>query len=204
LRLTRKGVTTLSKLRLWTLKEYSLWESLNRHGVLYVNPELADQDYIEAYDWMRQQMKLRLKHYEGHYPWWAYHRPKPDLRKRFAGTFLPGTRCVRLELEIDEDRVLLSNRSAWEYILMNNSYIELTDEEDKAWRDDLKQHGLKPWASSLPEPLKSRREDTWQRIFELDLLQGTGYWMDDVQGVFEELRLSDVVKVTEYIARNRN
>src|SRR5688572_14841583 len=102
----RVGTPWPGTLRLWTFHEPSVWERLQQNGHLFI--DLAYQDdpdfilaFLPQYDWMREQMVQRLPTYEGHYPWWAWFRPKPDLRRWGWRLFQPGTPSVRLELALE-------------------------------------------------------------------------------------------------------
>jgi hypothetical protein len=159
------------------------------------------QDFLPLYDWMREQMAGRLAGYQGHYPWWAWSRPKPDLRRWYSRCYPTGTPCVRLELAIPRERVLLSNESTW-IVVLNRWYLALTGTEDEQWEAELAAQNLDPLASSLPEPWHSRRLASWERIFDLEALAAGGSWSTDrVQATFERLELADVVEVTEFTTR---
>ncbi|MBW3622758.1 MAG: DUF3841 domain-containing protein, partial [Armatimonadetes bacterium] len=89
--------------RVWTLQDWPVWEALQREGHLYVDPELMSEEMSDCrgcYEWMRDQMHRKLLRYEGHYPWWAYHGEKPDLRQNHGSSWRCeyGSRHVRLEL----------------------------------------------------------------------------------------------------------
>ncbi len=103
---------------LWTLKPLAVWERLSRHGELPVDPALVERldDYREAYDWMREQMALRLPRCDGYYPWWAYNY-KPDLRLQRFHYGEKGERWARIELAIPKEEVLLSAYGDWHFVL---------------------------------------------------------------------------------------
>jgi len=163
---------------------------------------------ITAYDYMREQMAQRLRGYEGHYPWWARLRPKPDLRGRFPhGCFLPGTPAVRLELALPPDRVLLSNEHAWwcvpSGVAVWTSETEWEEPDfaspaaEEAALKEQRRQGEREWP--LPEAWHYRIVPSWQRIFDLEATRAE--WQDAVQATFERLEWSDVVAVTEFTAR---
>ena len=135
-----------------------LFDTLQREHTLYVDPTLVT-DFLPAYEWMRAQMAERIPGYQGHYPWWAWrqaseHRDKPDLRARarYSRYFAPGTPSVRLELEISDAEVLVSDFDEWHSVL-NHSPLAYSEEE---W--DHLEH--------LPEPQRTRAyKRTWPRMF---------------------------------------
>jgi hypothetical protein len=106
-----------------------------------------------------------------------------------------------LELEIPDDRVLLSAYGAWFWVL-NRWYLPYaTDEEGyererEAWDEELTSNGLDPYKQP-PEPWRSRMVESWQRIFDVDDLRET----NTIQACFEQLNLDDVVESKEFIPR---
>ena len=144
-------------------------------------------------------MRRRLPGYGGHYPWWAYDY-KLDLRS-YRG-FSP-ERCVRLELAMPAERVLLSAYGAWHYVLSHWYLLQAVEEgeyerEDAAWEEELTRHGLGPPRDGpLPEPWFFRMTASWERIFDVDDLRDT----NTIQACFECLRVEDVVKVTTFTSR---
>lgn len=183
----------MTKLQIWTLQPLPVWERLQKEDVLYTDISLSPNAYIfDSYEWMRQQMSSRLPRYEWHYPWWGYHRPKPDLRKfRFSpqesGVKLSETKSyVRLELSLEEKDVLLHDRSAWDTSLIPGPIV-YDEVEEKVY-----------WALSDSEQ-EAFIVSTRERIFDVEgLRKGTFYSEDQTEAVFEALRLADVVQVREY------
>lgn len=186
-------------MRVWMIAEATLYARLKAERLLYVDPALADEDFADAYAWMRRQMALRLPHYEGHWPWWAWARPpcghaRPDLRERqlYHNGWPMGTACMRLELDVPDTDVLLSDFDMWHAVL-NISPLVSSDEEWDA-------------IEALPEPeQRSVKEATWPRLFALDeppnpFWDGTDR-QRTVQACFETLRLADVRDVTMFRAR---
>jgi len=202
----RVGKPRPGTLRLWSIQPLTTWEQLRRHQSLYVDLDKIDDpdfilNYLWMYDWMREQMAQRLPHYGGHYPWWAYFRPKPDLRRRAWDMGPLGTRYVRLQLAIGAERVLLSNLEAWFSGIGIDWYVQTDEADGEAWDAEWERHGLALYEDSLPEPWQSRKTTSWERIFDVDALAGGGWWEDQVQATFERLDLADVIAVTEFTAR---
>ncbi len=153
-----------------------------------------EQSWAPAYRWMARAMRHRLgapdsRHQMPIWVWCQWRgaaRPKPDLRAR--GHLPPGTPGVRLELELDESRLLRSDFELWHYVL-NGWYLpgSLADELEFDARPD-----------------RRRIEPSWQRIFDLE-------WRDrrytgtrsekSIQGVTWELRPGDVRSATCFVAR---
>ena len=186
-------------MRVWMIAEATLYTRLRTERILYVDPALADEDFGDAYAWMRGQMARRLPHYAGHWPWWAWVHPpcghvRPDLRERqlYHNGWPVGTPCMRLELDVPDAELLPSDFDMWHAVL-NYSPLVSTDEEWDA-------------IEALPEPeQRSVKEATWPRLFALDeppdpFWDGTDR-QRTVQACFETLRLADVRGVTVFRAR---
>ena len=170
----------------------------------------------ESYDWMRIQMEKRTSKYQGHYPWWGWKiyyldHPEPDLRNerhRWNQDF------YRIELNIADNKVLLSDLNGWCCGPMNGRFLPFTEEEDQdfdaRWKKStganlislkdlrylLEQGKPSPIKDPDPELLKEI-EDSWERCFDLEAMKhntycGGGY----VQACFEVLRLDEVKKIT--------
>ncbi|MCK4355575.1 DUF3841 domain-containing protein, partial [Candidatus Bipolaricaulota bacterium] len=69
-----------SPLRVWTIQPAEVLARLTAARVLYADPACVPKEFHHAYIWMCAQMRQRLPHYGGHYPWWGWHTPRPDLR----------------------------------------------------------------------------------------------------------------------------
>src|SRR5690242_12200595 len=149
-------------MRVWMIAEATLYTRLSENQVLYVDPALTDEDFGDAYVWMRGQMALHNPHYGGHWPWWAWVRPpcghaRPDLRERqlYHNGWPTGTPCMRLELDVPDVEVLPSDFDMWHAVL-NNSPLVSSDEEWDA-------------IEALPEPERqAAKEAAWPRLFALD------------------------------------
>ena len=136
-------------MKMWTIQPVSVINDINEKGVFRCIPELApdiaDGSYVRPYNWLVKQMKKEIGDSpEGvQYPIWAWflvdkHNKKPDMR-------LAGFRCyspsVLIELEIPDDRVLLTDFDMWHCVLNNGpmynaNYDAKTEEEFDRISDD--------------------------------------------------------------------
>ncbi len=202
----------------WTIQPDHVWEMLQRDGILY-GPETVDEQIFwrTAYDWMVEQMERRLgpRPKPGAYPLWAWYqwdgaaRRKPDLR---SALHVPGkTKAVRIEFEIAEEQILLSDFQAW-HAPLNYAYFALNEAEDEAFEAELAQHGLS-WEPGilLPDPTyHARILKSWEHIFDIDGIDPDRYWTSptkaekDIQGTFWSLSLTQVRKVTPFIGRSKS
>lgn len=60
-----------SSLRVWTIQRVEVLAQLTTARVLYAAPACVPKESLRAYIWMCAQMRQRLPHYDGHYPWWG-------------------------------------------------------------------------------------------------------------------------------------
>jgi len=197
---------------LWSIQSIDAWKILQTSGTLCCDARLSDKDFAEAYEWMAEQMCKRLQVRRPAYgvlPLWAWYqwdgeqRRKPDLR---SGGHLPrGERGVRIEFEIDDNLVLLSDFELWHYVL-NYWYLPASVAEDEAFSAKLTERGMSFYKTKpLPEPTfdKAIRE-SWERIFNLD-------WAEEdlaapraeksIQATYWELSLERVKRVDEFVAK---
>ena len=105
---------------LWTIQTKETWAHAEESGVLECTDIDADKgvdsEFRPAYDWMVGQLEQRVKNYPcNKYPIWAWHHPKPDLRR--SGHLPRGTSGVRVEFLVSSDRVLLSDFEAGHGVL---------------------------------------------------------------------------------------
>jgi hypothetical protein len=181
-------------MRAWTIQSPAVLAALQSGRVWRAGERRDTGQWRVAYRWMAREMSARLGEpaAPGQMPVWIWCRwrgtaqPKPDLR---SARHLPrGTPGVRIELELDDRRVLQSDFELWHYVL-NGWHLP-------ASLDDERGFDAAPAAASIPP--------SWQRIFDLD-------WNDPryvapesnrpVQGVVWELRPGDVRRATGFIAR---
>ncbi len=169
-----------SRITLWTLQSISDWNILQKFGVL----QRYSVHLPDSYKWMMEQMTLRIPHYTGRAPVWAWYQPKPDLRF-WSWRVQSDEQFVRIEFRVERSNVLLSNFDVWHAIL-NGWYLPLTKEEDN---------------ESLKRSQEEMRE-SWNRIFDLELLENNPCFVGEgpqcIQAVLEEVTLEQVVKVTIY------
>jgi len=190
-----------SPIRVWTIQPVGVLVQLREDRVLHTDPGRIPKEFHHAYDWMRAQMGQRLAYYDGHYPWWGWHTPRPDLRQ---SAHLPhATQGVRLQLQIDPTEVLLSDFDAWHSVL-NRGYLALNVQEDEAWYQRFEAAILNQWPWPPPEPWYSGILTSWERVFDLEALATSEYWQSGpryIQATFETLRLANVRQATRFVAR---
>lgn len=192
------------------------YQTLLRDKVLRGDGRFSERLFREHYKWMRAQFKERVPTYRGGTLLWAWYSPFPDLRRSEHRGKDGG---VRLKLEVDPSRVLLSDFDGWHHVL-NRMYLpsSVADYEayEKRWDDYEilargRASGLKPfeYARIVDEEFRAEIESSWVRCFDLPLMRSLftdpRYGADEkphyVQAVFEEIRLGDVRKVRVFDPR---
>ncbi len=198
-------------MRLWTIQTIEAWNALQRTGVLHADPSLIEDYRLPAYNWLATRMHERIGKppTDCSYPIWAWYqwqghnKRRPDLR---STAHLPkGSHGIRIEIEVDEKNVLLSDFELWHYVL-NYWYLPISERAGESFKTELAKAGL-CFHRTTPLPdlnYHKQIEESWSRIFDLD-------WSADaissrredktIQGVFWELNIEQVQNVKEFIAR---
>lgn len=151
-------------MRLWTLQPVEYYDSCK--GIIKPDPthmELLNSDWEMKfqYDWMCDQMRKRLPYYNGGYPVWFY-TEKPDMRHSHWGP--RGSREVRLECEVPDELVLISDHDLWHFP-MNWGYIPTSEEDDDEF-DRLEQEIMGPIAGRELPNGKVRWIPRWDLTLE--------------------------------------
>lgn len=182
-------------MRFWSIQTAEMVELLNREGSLVGRPSFDFQQEQVAYCWMAEQMRARGILCE--FPiwcWFAYDGKAghpPDLRCR--GHLPRGTRGVRLTLEIDPHRTLLSQFEMWCGV-MDGHYIAATLHE-------LRANAQSQSRAALSDESIRR---SWERIFDLTC-GSPGAWGSLktrwIQACIDRIDLEDVVNQRAFVAR---
>lgn len=191
-------------MRVWTIQPIEVFEILQRDDIFHCE-ESKIYDFWDiwkkSYNWMSDHLNKKDKRPENvQYPIWCWYiwngkNKKPDLRT--SGFGYAGKTLVCIELEIPDDKILVSDFDAWHYVL-NNWYLDnsTTEEEFDAIREEFDK--LKP------EEQDKLKQESWEKIFDITQYdtgwRRNGYW---VQGVFWELKIGNVKKFQYFKSRGR-
>lgn len=193
-------------MRLWTIQPVEVWDILHTTGVFRCDPKKADfinDDTIsfrESYEWLVAYMKLRIGEPPDGvaYPIWAWHtrdwkHKKPDLRHR--GFNEPGTECVCIEFEINDDQVLLSDFDGWHFVL-GNCYYDQSGSKEESDR-------LDKWLDSISiEAREQEIKKSWEQIFNITPVISDWCSVGEyIQATLWELRIEEVKRVQFFRAR---
>ena len=194
-------------MKLWTIQTDSVWKQLLKVGTISGSAKYVDPTWLNAYKWLIQQMELTIgkknemffKNAEV-FPIWAWYQwadekhKKPDLRS--PGHLNRAEKGVRIECEIPDSDVLLSDFHLWHYVL-NYWYLNLNEQEAEAFERDLAKQNLSFYTMKPLPNLNFHHQivESWQQIFTIT----TDSTM--IQATFWELPLSAVKNVKPFKAK---
>ncbi len=191
-------------MRLSIILTNGAYQKLTERGYLNGYARKAWRHHLPAYRWMADQMRERICPPPGRskYPLWAWKqwfgRDKPDLRS--SGHLPPGTKGHRLEIDVPDSDVLLSDFGLWS-IVLNRGFLSYTEKEYDAFHRQLEKaghSGLWPF----PEPHHTRTVESWQRVFDIHR-QPSDWWGagESIQATFWRLNIDQVKKAQAFTAR---
>ncbi|MFO1207343.1 MAG: DUF3841 domain-containing protein [Burkholderiales bacterium] len=181
-------------MRAWTIQSPEVFAALQAGRVWRARERQVPRDWLASYRWMADQMREGLgpPTAPSQMPVWLWctwrgrSRPKPDLRA--TGHLPRGTRGVRIELNLDEARVLRSDFELWHYV-MNGWYLPRSAQDERDFER---------------RPDGDRIAASWRRIFDMaweDRRYVSSRGRRAIQGVCWELRPADVTAATPFVAR---
>lgn len=175
-------------------------EMLEKDGVYRTDANLIKESYfLPSYDWLSKYLEEKDAKPNGvSYPIWAWYRrdgkeKKPDLRS--SGYETSGVKCVCIELEIPDEKVLLSDFDLWNYVL-NNWWLDDSKSEEEYDK-------LYEWFDVLPYEERERmKRESWKKIFDITPERSDWYCKGEyVQAIFWELKREYVKKIQYFTAR---
>lgn len=148
------------------------------------------------------------------YPIWAWYRwegkrKRMDMRK--SGHAQRGEKVVQLTIEVEDEKVLLSDFDLFHYILRYD-YLPLNEKDGERFDKEYEKTGYE-WKdpadfriqTNTMKNLRSKIIRSWERIFLLDKEDnGFIYGLNSkksIQATFWELKLDQVVKAEVFIAK---
>lgn len=204
-------------MRLWTIQDARGYNRLKENKLFSGNTEYVDDNFRTSYNWMINQMKNRLKGSREDltvYPVWAWYqwnginKRKPDLR--YGAHLQRGKKGYRIEFEIEDNKVLLSDFDLFHYVI-NYWYLPKNEEDAKSFEVEMKKNQIDLLDlqgfnkhSEIIDDLRVKIEKSWDLIFDLS-------WYDrdinlpkdkkSIQATCWELRWEQIIDVKEFIAR---
>ncbi|GAB1855973.1 DUF3841 domain-containing protein [Flavobacteriaceae bacterium MHTCC 0001] len=196
------------KTKLWTIQNERGWDELQVKGILIPKSEFIEPYFIKGYNWMKKQMTERIgkPRHKSQYPIWAWYqhfsinKRKPDLR--LSGHLPPGTKGYRIEFEKDEKDILLSEFGLWHSVLYE-CYLPFDIKDYEAFEEKI-EHIEHIDFEDYPQNIKTEIEKSWNKIFDMEFGSPEitlPFNEKKIQATLWELRLSDIKKVDEFIAK---
>lgn len=159
-------------MRFYSIQKSECWELAKKVGYLEGSQEYSM--FPKEYIWIIGQMKKRLNDYNGEYPVWLW-PARPDLR--CSGYVTKGEKAVLLEINIPEEKVLFSDFQAW-HVVLNDCALDAFE----------------------GEPIT--KEESWERIFDLDFLRNHQDWRSiDLQATTGRVLLENIKLIKEFIGK---
>ena len=190
---------------LWTIQPDKVYELIQREGVYRCDiTKSGMEDFLDPqYNWLVEQMKKRIgPPPEGvTYPVWAWQRwrvtkKRPDLRAIRWYWGQKGDKFYRIEVEVPDSEVLLSDFESWAGIILNNGLLSYTEQENNE---------LEAIYDSLPPEEKNEfRYKNWECVFDVAFFNnGWTSRGDTTQATFWELRRENIRQVTPFITEGK-
>lgn len=183
-------------MQLWTIQTEGWFEDLKSNHKKCASYTRVWHDFRPHYKWMAQQMAYRIGTNPVQCPTFAWYKffeahRRPDLR--WNGHLPRGTPGVRVELEVDETQVLLSQFEMWHAVL-NQHYLAENAKDDQEHEELL----------NAGRFTGKMMENSWNRIFDLKF----GDWQSwgkrserAIQSCIESVSVEQIRKVDHFIAR---
>lgn len=188
-------------MRVFTVQPLEVLNIIEHKGYFICTKDRSEnyKDFYDAYNWLVQEM-IKRKIYpveKNTLPCWCWYLydGKNKLDLRHSGLGIPKEKLICLELEIPENKILLSDYGAWHYVLNNTWYDDSTNEKefDK----------LHDWYDKLPYSKQNElRVKSWQKIFDIQKVRTE--WSDNgyyVQGTFWVITKDMIVNKRIFRAR---
>jgi len=208
-------------LRLWTIQEIPFWNRLKGGRRIRASRRLVERgtggllEAMPAYDWLANRMGSMIgdRPSSTALPLWAWQqysgaaRARPDLRS--SGHLSRGTKGVRIEFEIDDGAVVLSDFEMWHFVL-HGSYIADNEKECDAFDASVakKWRWSGYWDDKMPARHRRRIKASWEKIFDIDRVWEDEAWLGPsgrdnaaIQATFWLIDIGMVRRVDEFTAR---
>jgi len=135
-----------------------------------------DYGLIPQYNWMREQMKRRLSHYNWNYPIWVWLNEE-DVDMTQAEYLL--------HAYVPKERVLYSLLEGWNHVIGNMYYCRTEEESEKFDRleiDECERQRIK--------------EKSWEKIFDNSEFISNEWLVDiRIQGCIEYIYMDEIIDI---------
>lgn len=176
--------------RVWTILSLEDWNRAKKAKVIQGNPAtVSDPRLGPAFAWLQDEMQKRLgDEYKGGRPVISWLSPKPDLNQP---TYLPpGTRAVCVECLVPKYRTIVFSKDGWAMV-KSQWYVPLNEADGESFENSIA--NLVRFEDYQADT-QQRIIDSWQRIFDLEVIRQGGYFDGRlIYAAAEEISMSEVV-----------
>lgn len=164
--------TNNNKIRLWTRQHENVINELKENGIYRVKKEYIQEKmdtisdyYLNLYDWYVSHAEKIVPRPEGvSYPIWF--STSSDLMLQ------PIENTVILELEVDREKVIITDTNKWGYVV-NYFYLPIDKEDEQRHNEELRKYGIGDESALIMSHkgnfyplLKNKIIRSWERLFE--------------------------------------
>ena len=199
-------------MKLFTFQPLFVWESLKELGYFHPFHLFEQHDFLQdefnehwgfkqSYIWLREKMLEKGIHYDinhshliwAWYQWNGTKQPKPDKRYASVFNYFENTPYVMLELNVEPERVCLTDYDAWHFVL--NYWLLSHESEINSFEKQFNYYREKPLKDTLGHQTIL---NSWNTIFDLnkspEILEYSKE-QQQIQATFFELFYTDIEKV---------
>lgn len=180
-------------MRLWTIQDEAVYNTIITEGKYRCDGSksvhLESDKFKKAYAWLVKKMEEKLGQIPDgiEYPVWAW-AFKPDLRK--SCWCASGKKCVRIEFEIDEKDIFITDYGNWHCALNDFPFFDIEDDDEweKVYREFCLLRG---------DDYTKALEKSWEGFIYSEIPSNE----HRAQITFWELKKEQIKKVHHFISR---
>lgn len=171
----------------YTIQSLEAWNEAQKVGYLVGKEKHIEEYFIMPYKWLMEQMLKVLPEYNGEYPVWVW----PDKDSLYLPDIFDGEYVI-LEVELPEDRVMITNYDAW-HIPLNRGYFTRDDGEelDNFYEQE---------KDMTEEEITQTKVKTWDLMLDNKLMTELGFG-DEMQGTTGTIKVENI-RVIKYIVNH--
>lgn len=193
-------------MRIWTFQDLDVYDILQHTGIYRPVKDKCDErnhypQFEHAYQWITEQMIHKVKPPNNDpAPIFGWYKQNGELG--ITNLKLPMNQyqqdMMLLELDIPDNKLVLSDYALWFDVLNNVSCIPAKSERESKIRTLLHYRGV---YDISPKQYQARKEKSWKNIFcDKDPEQVDTSWRKygfDIQATFWEIKSSMIVNATK-------
>jgi Domain of unknown function (DUF3841) len=193
---------------IWSIHPLEFFQKLEKNKVIFPNKKKLSysNEFLDSYHWMATQMDKKIggRPHPTAVPFWGWYQwqneqvKRPDLRVR--AHLQAGTRGVRMELDIPDDQVVLSDFMLWCDVL-NKWYIANNLRDSNKFFADTERMGM---YDSWTRRLQIKAEKSWYKVFDMSFHAkgiASPRYKKAIQATFWKISLNQVKDVKFFTAR---